>query len=509
MALPFGKYQLLKKLAAGGMGQVFLARSAGAQGFEKLLVIKRILPHLVEDEEFLAMFFDEARIAARLNHPNVVQIFDLGEAAGSHYLAMEYVAGEDLRRLDKQARSAGKMIPLGLLCRIIADAAAGLDYAHKARDAKGQPMQLVHRDVSPQNVLVGFDGAVKLIDFGVARAAGRMQHTATGVLKGKYAYMSPEQVDGLPVDHRSDIFALGIVFWEMLVGKRLFKGDSEAATMRLVKECRVPAPSTVNPQLPPQLDKVVMTALAAEPQRRYPDAAAFRMAIENFCLAQHLPATSAHLAAFMNEIYAERIAQEAQPVDELTASTGLDLDAVAPAKSGSRDSSKSRVPTGLRPTAERAALQAQAQGGWNWGRLAVAAIVLLGGIGGGVYWLMNRHGPEPVATPGPATPQKDPGTTVAPPPQLPPPATDILVRLRSVPGGADVFEGESQIGTTPVDVKLSKEKHALSFRLKGYQAAARPLDLSHLASSDTQLEVTLEKMAGKKPKGGDDIKIFQ
>ena len=194
MALEFGKFQLLKKIASGGMGQVFLARAAGERGFEKLQVIKRILPHLVEDEEFMTMFFDEARITARLNHPNIAQIFDLGEAGGSSFIAMEYVPGDDIRRMEKYARAKGEHFPLGVVLRIIADAAAGLDYAHKARGPAGEPLGLVHRDVSPQNILVGFDGGVKLIDFGVAKAAGRLQHTATGILKGKYPYIDRKSV---------------------------------------------------------------------------------------------------------------------------------------------------------------------------------------------------------------------------------------------------------------------------------------------------------------------------
>ncbi|MBI5478859.1 MAG: serine/threonine protein kinase, partial [Deltaproteobacteria bacterium] len=239
MGIPFGRYELLRKIAAGGMGQVLLARK-GAEGFEKLVVIKRILPHLVEDEEFFTMFMDEARITMRLDHPNIARINEFGVENGIHYIEMEYVAGEDVRRVDKRARAVGQTIPLGIILRIMADAAAGLDFAHKAKDARGLPLNLVHRDVSPQNVLVGFDGAVKLIDFGVAKAAGRAQHTATGILKGKFPYMSPEQADGLEMDGRSDVFALAIVMWELLTGKRLFKGENELMTQRLVKACQVP-----------------------------------------------------------------------------------------------------------------------------------------------------------------------------------------------------------------------------------------------------------------------------
>jgi len=314
MAVEFGKYQLLQKIGSGGMGQVFLARTVGTQAFEKLVVIKRLLPHLSEDEEFLSLFLEEARVAACFNHPNLIQIFELGEFAGSHYLAMEYVAGENLRGVDSYLRSVtGEILPLGMACRIIADAAAGLDCAHNARDAQGRPLALIHRDVSPQNILVGFDGAVKLIDFGVAKSAGKQQGPPSAVLRGKCSYMSPEQVDGGPLDARSDVFSLGIVFWELLTGKRLFKGDSERSTLRLVTACQVPLPSKRGAPSP-EVDALVMTALARAPELRYPDAATFRLAIEDFILEQRLQASAAHLATFMRSLYKERIARLEDPV---------------------------------------------------------------------------------------------------------------------------------------------------------------------------------------------------
>ncbi len=351
MAVAFGRYELLKKIASGGMGQVFLARTA-QQGFQKLVVIKRILPHLIEDEEFRTMFEDETRLAASLNHPNLVQIFDQGEAGGSLYLAMEYVAGDDVRRLERTARRKGKELPLGVILRVIADAAAGLDYAHKATDGTGRPLRLVHRDVSPQNVLVGFDGGVKLIDFGVARAASNSQRTATGILKGKYPYMSPEQIAGLPYDHTSDQFALGTVFWELLTGKRLFKGESDLVTMRLVRECKVPAPSSINPNLPRALDAVVLRALAPIPTLRFRDTGELRMAIEELAVQERLSASPAHLAAFMRELYADRIAAEADisSLDELSGS-GVFNEQPGPGTGGSgstasRQLRQSQLPAG-------------------------------------------------------------------------------------------------------------------------------------------------------------------
>jgi serine/threonine-protein kinase len=325
MAVPFGKYQLLRKIASGGMGQVFLALEQGA-GIERLVVLKLILPHLSEDEDFLTMFLEEARLVARLAHPNLITILELTEIDGRHCLAMEYVQGDDVRRMDKFARTQGKPLPVGLALRIIAEAAAGLDYAHQARDAQGRPLRLVHRDVSPQNILVGFDGGVKVIDFGVAKAAGSASHTATGVLKGKYPYMSPEQANGQPVDGRSDLFALGVVLWELLTGRRLFKGESDLMTLRLVRDCQVPPPSQLNPKLPPGLDDLVLKALAPNPDARFPGCAAFRLAIEDYILQYRLPASNAHLSAWLRDVYAERIARESDPanLDQLAEDADLD-----------------------------------------------------------------------------------------------------------------------------------------------------------------------------------------
>ncbi|MBI3180644.1 MAG: DUF2378 family protein [Myxococcales bacterium] len=309
----FGRYQLIKKLATGGMGQVFLARQKGPVGFEKLVVVKRILPHLSEEEEFIHMFFDEARIAALLNHPNIAQIYDLGEVDGTYYIAMEYVYGDSLRAVNQRANELKGGFPLGLKCRVIADAAAGLDFAHRAKSPSGQALGLIHRDVSPQNILVGLNGAVKLIDFGVAKAAGKISTTTTGAIKGKYAYMSPEQARGEELDHRSDVFGLGIVFYEALISNRLFKRDSETATLRAVVGTKVPPPSTVVKGIPKQLDGIVLKALAKKRPERFQSASELQLAIEDFLVRQRLAGTSAHLSAFMRELYPEQSSGDPSP----------------------------------------------------------------------------------------------------------------------------------------------------------------------------------------------------
>jgi predicted ATPase/predicted Ser/Thr protein kinase len=313
---PFGRYELITRLATGGMGEVFLARAKGAAGFEKLLVVKRVLPHLAQNAEFRDLFLDEARIAARLNHPGIVQIFELGDVDGQWFIVMEYVAGKDLRKLSAQARAQRRPLPQGLSARIIADAAAALDYAHKARDAQGRPMHIVHRDVSPHNLLVSFDGAVKLIDFGVARAANRLQETGQGVLRGKYPYMAPEQVAEDRVDAKSDQFSLGVVLWELVTGKRLFRSESDAMTLQLVAECKVAPPRAVQPDIAPELEAITLRMLERDPARRFEDLAAARMALEAFLLGANPPTSAAHLGAFMRELFPEGDAFVEQPAGD-------------------------------------------------------------------------------------------------------------------------------------------------------------------------------------------------
>jgi serine/threonine protein kinase len=308
----YGQYELLRKLATGGMAQIYLARHHGIEGFERLCVVKRILPHLAENEDFVQMFLDEARIAARLSHTNIVQIYDLGEQDETYFIAMEYIHGEDLRRVWRRAESQGQPLPLPIILRIIADAASGLDYAHKRAD-QGRQLSIVHRDISPQNILVSFEGTVKVVDFGIAKAADKATHTRSGVLKGKYSYMSPEQAAGeRSVDARTDVFALGVVLYELLTGTRLFKRGSDVQTLQAVTSCEVTPPSQVNPRVPQSLDEVVQKALTRLPEDRYPDALALQLALENWLIEHQQPASTAHVAAYLKELYADRLAAEAQ-----------------------------------------------------------------------------------------------------------------------------------------------------------------------------------------------------
>ncbi len=325
----YGRYQLLKKLATGGMAQIYLARQLGPEGFEKLLVVKRILPHLAENEEFITMFLDEARIAARLNHPNVVQIFDLGAQDDSFFIAMEFIHGEDVRRVWKHADKVGKPIPVPLICRIIIESSAGLDYAHKKLDGSGRALNIVHRDISPQNILVSFEGGVKIVDFGIAKAADQATVTKSGVLKGKYSYMSPEQAAGQPIDCRTDIFALGVVLYELLTGTRLFKRATDIQTLNAVTECKLAPPSQVNDRVPADLDSIVMKALARDRTLRFSEARQLGAALESWLMSHAISASNAALADFMHDIYAERLAHEQEEgrllIETADSSRGEDL----------------------------------------------------------------------------------------------------------------------------------------------------------------------------------------
>jgi eukaryotic-like serine/threonine-protein kinase len=306
MPKKLGRYELVKKLATGGMGEVWLARHTGPVGFEKLVVLKTLLPHLKEDQEFVNMFFDEARIAAVLSHPHIAQIFDLGEDKGEYFIAMEYVPGVSLRDALVLGAETNRPMPLALKCRVIADAAAALDFAHQAKTPSGQPLDLIHRDVSPQNILIGFDGQVKLIDFGVAKAANKLVRTATGIIKGKYAYMSPEQAYGKPLDGRSDVFGLGIVFWEILCMTRLFKRESETDTLQAVVGADILPPSKYDGKNPKSLDALVLKALQRNLSERFQTGAEMKSAIEAFLQKQRLPASAAHLSAWMVDLYPAR-----------------------------------------------------------------------------------------------------------------------------------------------------------------------------------------------------------
>lgn len=310
----FGKYLLLERLNVGGMAEVFIAKQFGVEGFERVLAIKKILPTMAEDDEFIAMFIDEARISVQLSHANVVHIHELGRYEGAYYIAMEYVSGKDLRALLERFRRRREVMPTSMAVFIASKICEGLDYAHRKKDGRGQPLRIIHRDVSPQNILLSYDGEVKIIDFGIAKAANRNQKTQAGILKGKFGYMSPEQVRGMEIDHRSDIFALGVIMYEMLTGEKLFVGESDFSTLEKVRNAEVLAPSALNPDITPPLEQVVLKALAREVEDRYQWASDLHEDLARFLLEGDV-FSAKHLATFMTEAFAEDLLREGEKME--------------------------------------------------------------------------------------------------------------------------------------------------------------------------------------------------
>ncbi len=282
MTLPsaFGKYLLIERIATGGMAEVFKAKSFGFGGFEKIVAIKRIHPHLSLDQEFVNMFIDEARIASNLTHPNIVQIFDLGKIDESYFIAMEYVDGITLEKfIAMELQPKEKML---LSCYIIREIARALDYAHTKTAPDGSPLNIVHRDISPQNVLLSEDGIIKLTDFGVAKARLRISRTEPGMTKGKYPYMSPEQVTGKEIDHRSDIFSLSVLFYEMLTQRMAFDGKTEFEIMESIKKCEYVMPRKLNSLIPEEIERIIVKGLQKNPEQRFNSAGAMALSLSDF-----------------------------------------------------------------------------------------------------------------------------------------------------------------------------------------------------------------------------------
>ena len=285
----FGKYILLEKIAAGGMAEVYLAKSAGAHGVNKFLAIKRILPQFSTNEEFIQMFQEEAKVSVNLNHSNVVSIYDFGMENNQFYIVMEFVEGRNLRQIINELKKNNKSLKIEEAVYITKEAAAGLDHAHRCTDQKtGRPLNITHRDMSPQNIMISFEGEAKVIDFGIAKQSeGDKEETRAGTLKGKFAYMSPEQAEAEDVDPRTDVFALGIILWELLANDRLFTGSNENAILRKVRECQIPSIRKINPLVPVELERIVTKALSKERNNRYQTAANLQKELNRFLNTQY------------------------------------------------------------------------------------------------------------------------------------------------------------------------------------------------------------------------------
>jgi serine/threonine protein kinase len=303
--IAFGKYTLLERISHGGMAEVFRAKTRGTAGFERIVAIKLLLPQVADDADFVTMLIDEAKIAGQLSHANIAQIFDLGQVDGRYYIVQEYVPGRDLRAIFQHLDERHGRLSVAQACHVILKVCEALDYAHNKRDPAGQPLHLVHRDISPQNVIVSHEGEVKLIDFGIVKAEGRATKTLAGLVKGKFAYMSPEQIRGLPVDRRSDVFACGILLHELLTGRPLFKRSTEFETLQRARVGEIELPSRTNPDVSPDLDRVVLKALARHVDDRYQTAIALRDDLWEVVRVSGYYQSRDQLAAWMLETFGE------------------------------------------------------------------------------------------------------------------------------------------------------------------------------------------------------------
>ncbi len=306
----FGNYILLEKLASGGMAEVYLAKKIAASGVQKFVAVKRILQQFSESEDFIAMFKDEAKIAINLSHSNVVSIYDFGTEKKQFFIVMEFVEGRNLRQILNRMKRVDKYFSVAQVAHIIRQTAAGLDHAHRCIDpTTGKPLNIIHRDMSPQNVMLGFEGDAKVVDFGIAKAAHQIEATRAGTLKGKFGYMSPEQVEGQTVDSRTDIFALGIMAWEMLANQRLFLANTEINTLRKIRECEVPSLRKINPNIPAELDQIVKKALEKNKVERYQSAGDLQRDLQGFLSRFDPDFSTQDLSVFVKGLFSEEIIQ--------------------------------------------------------------------------------------------------------------------------------------------------------------------------------------------------------
>ncbi len=312
-ARTIGRYALHREIATGGMATVFVGRALGAIGFSRTVAIKRLHPHFARDPEFVSMFCDEARLAARIHHPNVVPTLDVVAIGGELFLVMDYVQGESLSKLLRALRHRGEKLPTRITVAILTGVLSGLHAAHEATNELGDPLEIVHRDVSPQNILVGTDGVARVLDFGVAKAAGRVQETHGSMMKGKLPYMSPEQLRGTTIDRRTDVFAASAVLWEMLTGRRLFDGTNDGQIVTQVLQTEYPSPRSVVPTIPPAFESIVMRGLSMDPENRWKTAAEMSMALERAAP----PATPREVGEFVSRAANESLQERSRIVTEM------------------------------------------------------------------------------------------------------------------------------------------------------------------------------------------------
>ncbi len=469
------RYSLLAKIATGGMAEIWLADQAGLQGFQKLIVIKRILESYSKNPDFVSMFLDEARIAAQLNHPNVVQIFDLGEHAGAYYMAMEYLPGENLSAVVRTGIKKGQPLPIPLAVRIMSGAAAGLGHAHNKIGGDGKKLGVVHRDVSPQNLIITLDGNVKVVDFGVARAANRATQTTDGHIKGKIAYMSPEQAGGTNVDSRSDVFALGVILFEVTTGTRFY--DSAEMPHMIAQLCGVgplPKASERNPLVPESLSLIIDIALSRDPAGRYASASELHEALEGWLHSQPEKVGPGAVEAYLKGLFGEQWGKRAEFIESarsgLLTPSGLrrNLGREADVSMPGNTSPELRAQRAAEEKSSSRTMLALALGG---AALVIALVV------GGFWWMQANRGTT--------------ATVVELPTKLAEPEKPAMVSIETEPTGAQIRIDGVMRGPAPVEISgLKAGEHEVVAKLEGRQTATKKISV-HGPGERLQLLLTL------------------
>ena len=471
-----GRYRVLGRLAKGGMAEVLIGALDGAAGVSRAVVIKRVLPHLAEESEFRTMFLDEAKLVAGLRHPNVVSVLELGEDDGLLFLVMEYLQGEGLDALSARVLNHGTVLEPRLAAFIVAEACAGLHAAHTHTGPSGEPLNIIHRDVSPHNIFLGYDGHVKLIDFGIAQSNIQDSRTQTGIVKGKISYMAPEQLDRRPLDHRVDVFALGIVLWELLTGQRLFKRQSPMETVRAVCFDPIPGPLDVRDDLPVYLDGICRCALSRDPNQRYESAAAMREDLLKCIRSLNQTGNERdELARLLQQEFAENRKDKRRMIRSIESGGDADVSITVSSQSLTPPSqSGTRIPTPQTPseTPARSETPAWRKQALLFGVIAVATFVTA----------LVLTSPTPVHI------------AKTPPAEAPAP---VVLRLTSTPPGAAVeVEGEAR-GRTPIDLTLAygTAEQTLTLTLDGHETASRMF----VPDSALRMEVALVEIVESEP----------
>jgi serine/threonine protein kinase/TolA-binding protein len=499
----FGKYLLLDKIATGGMAELYEAKITGIQGFEKLIAIKRILPHLASEEELVTSFIDEAKLAALLHHQNIVQIYDFGRIEDSYYIAMEYLLGKDLRMVIRKASLKGEPLRLESTLLVVSRICAALEYSHGLKDFQGKPLNIIHRDISPANVLITYDGNVKIVDFGIAKAATQSHLTQSGMIKGKVAYMSPEQAAGETIDHRSDIFSTGIILYELATGVPMFQGDT-LQVLNLVRNAKFTPADQLKPELPAKFHEILDRALAKEREARYQSAGDMLADIEELMYQMSARTSPRRVADYMKVLFEEEIAVEKTGMVELEPGPAVDrgtLPLELPHKAEAPEDVKQ----------EAGILEREAKGVEGEAKpkrrgilyVAVAAVVIVLGL---VFTLVAKQKPGPVPEKQATVSTKEsPAEKVASP--TPPPASVPASSKAPEPGLAKLEEGMAALklgrfaeATKSLEEALTTNPSLLDKASKPYSQALRGEAAAVTATDPSKAKELLVKAVGLDPR---------